>query len=450
MRHGEGRVLVDPTGVYADCLYDMNAKKEQYALYLNDLLVFKGSFDKEWKPSKGIFYIPISDVLLSIDTKVSKLSPDKEVELKEGSVSYVGPVKLDTNNLLVPFGSGTLTIGVKVYKGRFINNRDIDSCLVYENGQPVFDGSIRNLQYNVGVKYYPSGAKEEGFFKNGSLENGYRWDKDGRSVAVKGATRYEEYYKKKNGNYRVGKPYQDSTNLGNISTGVGSKRVPIERSNSNGNTIGVDSKPSSKPEMTNSGVFPIIENSIPSNSSQLQGNRMDSKKQVYLTSGYQHPPVGGSMRNTTYNEPIGSSGSKQSTGSRDNTSLNGSGSNGYLQGPPSYKPEVKDAGNIPSPPGMLKSKGGNSVFPDALNALSASQRQIKEEVVEYNDKGKDDEYYLINKEIRMSGSGVKAKNAFLENGYIYIPMEGKPHTYRKYVDKQKNGRYGYSDTVSRM
>ena len=339
MRHGEGRFLVDPTGVYADCLFEMNTKKEQYALYLNDILVFKGSFDKEWKPSKGTFYIPISDVLLSIDTKVSKLSPDKEVELKEGRVSYVGPVKLDTNNLLVPFGSGTLTIGVKVYKGRFINNRDIDSCLVYENGQPVFDGSIRNLQYNVGVKYYPSGAKEEGFFKNGSLENGYRWDKDGRSVAVKGATRYEEYYKKINGTYRVGKPNQDSTDLGNISTGVGSKRVPIERSNS--------------------------------------------------------------IR------------------------------------------------NIPLPPGMLKSKRGNSGFTDAMNALSASQRQIKEEVVEDNDKGKDDSYYLVNNEIRMSGSSEKPKNAFLENGYIYIPVEGKLHTYCKYVDMAKSGRYYYLNTVSR-
>ena len=517
---GEGRVRVNNANVYADCVYQGGVKTEQSALYQNGVLVFKGSFDREWRPTKGIFYIPIADMVLSLDTKKFKLSPQMNVDLNEGSVSYKGQVKLDTTDLLILFGPGRLTVGTTVFDGQFRNNRDIDSCKVYEKQTLVFEGSIRNYHYDLGIRYCPSGVTEEGFFKNDKLIDGYRWSKDGNPEAVNGARQYEAYNKKNHGKYRC--PPLDQMSKSEYSM-MAATNTMVDTPNLSAGVAGGESRPSRIPE--GSAVFPNIHAS-PSNFLSQSLNELDMKRESHFSSNQRQQNMW-SDRSAMNDEPVQVSGSVPLSASQGFNNKNGNGlnndfssyrarenransdpsqisgltklsasqvasptirgtrppqlpnrnvanrvngvqtqssesmsrtfsqktsyssgttTNHYQQGTVQNNFRVMDVQNNPLPPTESKPKGNEKPSGSALDQLSRSQQTKTETQVEDNYKG-DDTYYVRDNAICMSGSQEPVENAFRENEYIYVLIEGIPDTYRKYTNR--NGRYYYLETVIR-
>ena len=200
VRHGKGKAVLELRGPVYDCDYEYGEVKHINSYYVDNQLVFEGSFDKNRNPYQGTFYVIVCGHWL--EGYMKKGLSASSYKLQGDDIAYEGSIQM--NRFRFVLGDGTLTIGKKSFTGLFNALGDCEDCVVTKHERVVFEGSIKGLEYAIGKKY-PHGKQkksilmngdEEGIFENGVLVDGYRVVNNVR-MKVNEAVQYDAYLEKK-------------------------------------------------------------------------------------------------------------------------------------------------------------------------------------------------------------------------------------------------------------
>ena len=164
-----GFVMNYKNGLVFKTHYENDCNNNLWSVY-DKTLLYQGSL-KDFLPWKGNYYVFLEGRSFPVSTDT--LRNEVIQPIGDSTASYYGHFAVEDDYYCVVKGEGTLFTHGKEYVGVFNTFDYISDCTVKSNGEEVFLGIVRGLEFYAGF-HYADYCIEEGLYENGRLKHGYK------------------------------------------------------------------------------------------------------------------------------------------------------------------------------------------------------------------------------------------------------------------------------------